>query len=170
MPTVGLGLAKQSALANPAVSDLFDLHHHLFLARKALPAASSSSSASSSSMALVPWTGELSGVGLASLAVGALSFSGKALSINSLIDGIIRVSDFTSSPVTQRWIGPVLSAAAIAAVAYIVYDLPNSIPRNVGRSIQAALAASSGYTPGAEGSDAEQTPFAQMHAERSSSR
>jgi mitofusin len=154
---VGLSLATQGQLVEVNLSDIFDIQHHLLLARSQLP----SSSQTSTSRELIPHMAEMTGVGAASLAVGAFTLGGKALGINALIDGIVRVSDLASNPLARRWIGPVIGVLAVGAVGYIIYDLPQSIPRNVGRSIQSTLLTSSG-----QGGDAETTPFAEYHAQR----
>jgi mitofusin len=154
---VGLSLATQGQLVEVNLSDIFDIQHHLLLARSHLP----SSNQASTSRELIPHVTEMTGLGAASLAVGAFTLGGKALGINALIDGIVRVSDLASNPLARRWIGPVIGVLAVGAVGYIIYDLPQSIPRNVGRSIQSTLLTSS-----AQGGDAESTPFAEYHAHR----
>jgi mitofusin len=154
---VGLSLATQGQLVEVNLSDIFDIQHHIFLARSHLPSATQASS----SRELIPHMGEISGVGAASLAVGAFTLGGKALGINALIDGIVRVSDLATSPLTRRWIGPAIGILAVGAVGYIIYDLPQSIPRNVGRSIQSTLSTSTG-----QGGDNEAIPFTDYHAQR----
>jgi mitofusin len=153
---VGLSLATQGQLVEVNLSDIFDIQHHIFIARSHLP-----SSEASSSRARIPHIPEMTGVGAASLAVGAFTFGGKALGINTLIDSMIRVSDLASNPLTRKWIGPVIGVCTLGAVAYVVYELPRSIPRNVGRSLQSTLLASSGTT-----GDNELVPFTEYHAGR----
>ncbi|WVQ81424.1 hypothetical protein IAT38_003548 [Cryptococcus sp. DSM 104549] len=143
---VGLGLAGQAHLAEVNLTDIFDLQHHLVLARGILP---SSSHSSSGSLDLIPVSAE--GVGAASLAFGAFSMiSGKTVGIRAVIEALAHFSDFVSNPATRRWIAPVFGVAAVGAVAYVVYDLPNSIPRNVGRHLQLTLSSPTPTsTPGA---------------------
>lgn len=157
---VGLSLARQGQLVQVNLSDIFDIQHHLFLARSQLPSSSSSSS-SSTSLDLIPHVTEMTGIGAASLAVGAFTFGGKAFGINTLIDGMIRISDLAANPFARKWAGPVLGVCTLGAVAYVVYELPRSIPRNVGRSLQASLSTSSGQV-----GDAEHEPFAEYHSKR----
>lgn len=157
---VGLSLASHGQLGEVNLSDIFDIQHHIFLARSHLPSSTQSASASSS-RELIPHVSDMAGVGAASLAVGAFTLGGKALGINALIDGIVRVSDLASNPLTRRWIGPVIGVLAVGAVGYVIYDLPQSIPRNVGRSIQSTLSTSSG-----QGGDNESIPFVDYHSQR----
>ncbi|WVN87747.1 uncharacterized protein L203_102942 [Cryptococcus depauperatus CBS 7841] len=132
--TVGLSLAAQPNLSQINVSDIFDLQHHIFLARSSLPSASSHSS----SLDLIPVSAE--SVGAASLAFGALTMvSGKTVGLRAVIEGLVHFSDFVSNPTTRRWIGPAVGLVTVGAIAYIIYDLPNSIPRNVGRHLQSTL-------------------------------
>ncbi|WVQ93330.1 hypothetical protein IAU59_000398 [Kwoniella sp. CBS 9459] len=156
--SLGLGLATQAHLAEVNVTDIFDLQHHIFIARAALP----HSSSSSSSHELVPFQTELSGVGAASLAVGAFSMiSGKTLGLRAVVEGIVHFSDFVSNPATRRWVGPIVGVCTVGAIAYVIYDLPRSIPRNVGRHLQSTLSVSSG-TPG----DDANVPFSDAQAAR----
>jgi len=153
--TVGLGLAHQGQLAEVSLSDIFDLQHHVFIARAALPAQPSSS------RELIPSLPEMTGLGAASLAVGAFTVGGKALGLQSIIEGMVRLSDIVSNPASRRWIGPIVGVVSLGAVAYVIYELPRSIPRNVGRHLQASLLISSGLQ-----GDAENVPFAEFHSAR----
>jgi mitofusin len=155
--SVGLSLASQGHMVEVNLSDIFDIQHHIFIARSHLP----SQASTSTSRELIPHVGEMTGIGAASLALGTLTLGGKAFGINTLIDGIVRVTDLASNPLVRKWIGPVIGVATLGAVAYIIYDLPQSIPRNVGRSLSATLATSSGQQ-----GDAEFIPFAEYHSSR----
>jgi len=147
--SLGLGLVNQAALTDVNISDIVDLHHYLFLARPHLPSMVSSTD-------LVPYAAEVSSFGAASLALGAYSMiNGKTVGIRSLIESAIRLCDFASSPVARKWAGPVVGALALGSVAYVVYELPRSVPRNVGRHLQETLSFSS-----CMGGDADLVPFA----------
>lgn len=154
--TLGLGLASRPQLAEVSLSDIFDYTHHISIARSSLP---SSSSASASSQALIPSFGaEVGGLGLASLAFGAFTMSGKVFGVRSFIDGALGLSDLLAHPMTRKWAGPVVGVFALGAVGYVVYELPRSIPRNVGRHIQSNLLLT--------GLDGEETPYADAQAQR----
>ncbi|WWC91339.1 uncharacterized protein L201_006282 [Kwoniella dendrophila CBS 6074] len=138
--SLGLGLAGQSQLGEVNVTDIFDLQHHFQLVRSALP----STLSSSTSNELVPFSTE---VGAASLAVGAFSMiSGKTLGLRAVVEGLVHFSDFVSNPATRRWIGPVIGVFSIGAIGFVLYELPRSIPKNVGRHIQEQLLISSGQS------------------------
>ncbi|ORY26265.1 hypothetical protein BCR39DRAFT_262274 [Naematelia encephala] len=147
--TAGLGLASQSHLVEVSIADIIDIQHHLFIARSQLP----QQQAPSSSNELVPFSAEMSGLG--ALAVGALTLSSKTIGLRHVLDSAAKITELASSRVARRWAGPVIGVVAAGAVAYIIYDLPRSIPRNIGRHLQSTLLISSGPL----GSDAEFVPF-----------
>ncbi len=154
--TVGLSLANQNHIADVNISDIFDLQHHVFLFRSQLPASTAPS------REIIPFSSEVSGVGIASLAVGAFSMvGGKAFGMPSVFEGAVRISELASNPAARRWVAPIIGLFAFGAVAYVVYELPRSIPRNVGRHLQTTLLISSG-TPG----DGELTPFTEAQSSR----
>ncbi|KAL7421210.1 mitofusin [Cryptotrichosporon argae] len=148
---VGLGLAARPYLAEVTVSDIFDLQHHLFLARP---------SSSSSSRELIPLSLGAESLGAASLAVGAFSLvGGKALGLRTAVQSVVHMAELASSPAVRKWAAPVLGVAVVGAVAYVVYDLPRSVPRNIGRHLHAALATETGEAD--TDSDAAPWPVAQ---------
>lgn len=156
--SVGLSLAGQNQLADVNLSDIFDFKHHVILFRSQIP----SNSPTPASRDLIPFPGEVSGLGAASLAVGAFSMvGGKALGLRSVVEGVFRFSEIASHSATRRWVGPVVGLFALGAIGYVIYELPRSIPRNVGRHLQASLLLSSG-APG----DAEMVPFAEWQSRR----
>jgi mitofusin len=104
----------------------------------------------------VPYSAELSGFGVVS-ALGAFSMVGsKAMGLRSAFDAFSRFTEIASTPAARKIIGPIIGVAAIAGVAYIITELPRSIPRNVGRHLQATLLVSSGINM-----DAELMPFSE---------
>ena len=145
--TVGLGLAGQKQLGEVSISDIIDLEHHLFLARSHLSPSSSSSSGD-----VVPYAAD---IGVVSLALGAFSVvNGKVFGVHSLIETMSQISSLASSPAARKWAGPVVGALTLGAVAYVIYELPRSVPRNVGRSLQRTLSTGSG-----EEGDTATVPF-----------
>ena len=152
--SLGLGLAAQPSMSDVTVSDIIDIHHHLFLSRAKLAASSGSE--------LVPYAAEVSGFGAASLAVGAYSLiNGKTVGVQSLVQSAIRLVDFASTPAARKWAGPIIGAITLGSIAYIVYELPRSVPRNVGRHIAETLQISSGMQ-----GDAESVPFVEAVSQR----
>lgn len=155
---VGLSLATQNQLVDVNVSDIFDLQYHVSLFRSQIP----SNPPTSPSRDLIPFSAEISGLGIASLAFSAFSMAGgKAFGLRPFVEGAIRISDFASNPAARRWIAPVVGLFAVGTMGYLVYELPRSIPRNVGRHLQATLLISSG-APG----DGELVPFAEWQSLR----
>lgn len=159
LQSIGLGLAGNSALSNVAVSDIFDLQHYLFLS-DAVP--SNTGDKLSPLRDLIPLSKEVSSVGAVSLAVGAFSVvGGKAMALRTIVESVIHLSDLASNPVVRKWAGPAVGVLIAGAMAYVVYELPRSIPRNVGRHLRSQLLVTSGVS----GND-EESPFFEAEAQR----
>jgi hypothetical protein len=71
-----------------------------------------------------------------SIGFGALSVAGgKALGPRRIVQGFVRVSDFFPNYNTPKWIAPVIGVPHPVSV-YFTMDLPQSVPRNIGRKIK----------------------------------
>lgn len=157
--TVGLGLANNSAFSDVSFSDIFDLQYHLFLT-EAVP---SDSGKTNTVRDLIPSTvaGEVGSLGAVSLALGAFSMAGgKTMALRTVFESAMHLSELASNPMVRKWAGPALGVICAGAIAYVIYELPRSIPRNVGRSIRSTLLVSQGDD------DEVKTPFHQAEAER----
>ncbi|CAK9786826.1 hypothetical protein CC85DRAFT_288239 [Cutaneotrichosporon oleaginosum] len=159
LQSVGLGLAGNSALSSVVVSDIFDLQHFFFLTESVPSAVTEKISPLRD---LIPLSKEVSSIGAASLAVGAFSVvGGKALALRTLVETAIHLSDLASNPVVRKWAGPAIGILAAGAVAYVIYELPRTIPRNVGRNLRSQLLVTAGT------SDAQdESPFFEAEAQR----
>ncbi|BEI83948.1 hypothetical protein CcaverHIS002_0405520 [Cutaneotrichosporon cavernicola] len=159
LQNVGLGLVGNPALSNVVVSDIFDLQH-FFCLTESVP--STVSDKVSPLRDLIPLSKEVSSIGVASLAVGAFSVvGGKAMALRTLVETAIHLSDLAANPVVRKWAGPAIGVLAAGAVAYVIYELPRSIPRNVGRNLRSQLLVTSGAT---EADD--ESPFFEAEAQR----
>lgn len=159
LTNVGLSLASNTVLNEVTLSDIFDLQFHLFLGDDVPP---DSSEKRSTIKSLVPASvpAEMSGLGAASLAIGAFSMAGgKTMAIRTIFESAVHLSELASSPVVRKWAGPAFGVLVVGAVAYVIYELPRSIPRNVGRHIRANL-----LVGGVE--EGEEAPFSQSEAQR----
>lgn len=159
MTNVGLSLADNVVLKEVSVSDIFDLQFHLFLGDDVPADAEKPSTLKSLIPASVP--AEMSGLGAASVAIGAFSMAGgKTMAIRTIFESAVHLSELASSPVVRKWAGPAVGVLFVGAIAYVIYELPRSIPRNVGRHVRASLLA------GAAADDGDETPFHQAEAQR----
>lgn len=130
---VGLGLGAEVVEVQP--SDFFDAYHHFTIVTggslsqdKSLTKKDGSSDTDAGLLASV------------SLGMGALTLmGGKALGAKTAVDAFVRISDLICNPTARKWAGPVLAVVSTGLVVYFVYDLPNSVPRNIGRSIKSGL-------------------------------
>ncbi|KAJ3997937.1 transmembrane GTPase fzo1 [Lentinula boryana] len=129
---LGIGLAQRPDMQEITFFDLFDVQHQFWLhfgdgqSDKATTADEESAAPTA--------------LGLASVGVGALTMvGGQAIGAKGLIEGIIRVSDLFGNETVRKWAAPVLGAVTIGMTAYLVLELPNSIPKTVGRRVRASV-------------------------------
>ena len=128
---LGLGLANRAELLEPSLSDLFDVQHfvtvHFGHGDKKVESIDEND-------------GALSLFSLASVGVGALTVAGgKALGARGLLEASVRLSELVGNESSRKWIAPVLGAAALAGAAYLILELPSSVPRTVGRRVRAEI-------------------------------
>ncbi|KAJ1024179.1 hypothetical protein NDA16_003018 [Ustilago loliicola] len=131
---VGLGLGAE--VVEVQASDFFDAYHHFTIVTggslsqdKSLTKKDGSSSDS-----------ELGMLSSLTLGMGALTLMGsKALGAKTAVDAFVRISDLVGNPTARKWAGPVFAVVSTGLVVYFIYDLPNSVPRNIGRSIKSGL-------------------------------
>ena len=124
---LGIGLAQQNDLLETTLSDIFDFNHYFMVH---FGDAKEGEDESSTPTAL----------GLLSIGVGVLTMvGGQAVGLRGLIEGTVRVVDLLSNDSSRKWAAPVLGAFAIGMSVYLILDLPNSIPRTVGRRVKASI-------------------------------
>jgi mitofusin 2 len=123
---LGIGLARRSDMLESTFLDIFDIQHH-FLVHLGTDG-NSKEEATTTALSVF-------GVG-----AGALTMvGGHAIGVRGLFEGILRLSDLWGNESTRKWIAPVLGLATVGMTAYVVMELPNSIPRTVGRRIQSSI-------------------------------
>ncbi|KAJ7043458.1 hypothetical protein C8F04DRAFT_943858 [Mycena alexandri] len=143
---LGIGLASRPDMQETTFLDLFDVNHQFWVH---FGDAQSKPSSETDSTA-----GALSVVGVG---VGALTMvGGQAIGVRGVIEGIVRLSDFFGNETARKWALPVVGAVTIGAVVYVVLELPNSIPRTVGRRIKASV----------EGADEDEKQWEAEHSVR----
>ncbi len=143
---VGLGSANHFAwlglgldAAHARATDIVDVPHYLqAIFPAALKRHHSSTAVSSGKKALT--AEEEVGLGASfTLGLGALTLlSGKALGAKTALETVLRAFDLIGNKTARQWAGPILAVGVAGAVAYVIVDLPYSIPRNIGRSIEQA--------------------------------
>ncbi|KAF8889215.1 hypothetical protein CPB85DRAFT_1333897 [Mucidula mucida] len=141
---LGIGLAQRTDMLETTFLDLFDIHHAMYVH---LGDGKSDEEASTPTA-----------LGLISVGVGALTMvGGQAVGARGIIEGIIRVTDLLGNETAKKWAAPVLGAFTIGLTAYLVLELPNSIPKTVGRRVKASVIRSDGE---------EEDTFIDIHAGR----
>jgi mitofusin len=131
MNGLGIGLSQRPDMLDTTFFDLFDVNHQFFLHfgdGKQQPGLEEEESASPTAL------------GLVSVGVGALTMvGGQALGIRGVIEGIVRVTDLLGNETARKWAAPVVGAVTIGLTAYLILELPSSIPRTVGRRVRASV-------------------------------
>ncbi|CAL1713599.1 unnamed protein product [Somion occarium] len=124
--TLGISLGQRPDMLETTFFDIFDVQHQF-----RIHFSDKSSEEEDPS---------LTALSVASVGLGALTMvGGKALGVRGVIEGIVRLTDLLGNQTARKWAAPVLGALTIGAAVYFVLELPSSIPRTVGRRIQATL-------------------------------
>lgn len=136
---LGIGLAQRPDMLESTFFDLFDVHHQFWVHF------GDGKHEENEEMAV-------STLGFASVGLGALTMvGGKAIGARGLLEGVVRVWDLFENETARKWAAPVIGAVTIGLATYLILELPSTIPRTVGRRIQASLA-KEGEEKGEEGS------------------
>lgn len=143
---LGIGLAQRPEMLETTFLDLFDIHHHLSMNFNLGDGGKEEEATTTTAL------------GLVSVGVGALTMvGGNAVGVRGLIEGAIRITDLLGNDTAKKWAAPVLGAFTIGMTAYFVMELPNSIPKTVGRRVRASVVRSDG---------AEEDTFIDIHSAR----
>lgn len=127
MHGVGIGLAQRPDMLDTTFFDLFDVNHQFFM---------------HFGDGKVEESTPTSALGIVSVGVGALTMvGGQALGMRAVLEGIVRVTDMLGNETARKWAAPVIGAFTVGAVAYLILELPSSIPRTIGRRVKASVLA-----------------------------
>ncbi|KAG6900643.1 hypothetical protein C0993_006747 [Termitomyces sp. T159_Od127] len=136
---LGIGLAQRSDMLETTFSDLFDVHHQIWL-----HFGDGSLKDDDESLSLVP-----TALSVVSVGIGALTMvGGQAVGARSLLEGVLRIMDLVGSESTRKWAAPIVGAVTVGLSAYFILELPSSIPRTVGRRVRASVIRKDGMSEG----------------------
>lgn len=127
---LGIGLAQQNELLEVTLLDVFDFHRFLatHFGDEETKKEGDDDESSTSTLSIV------------SVGIGALSMiGGKTLGMHGIIEGVVRIGNLFENETVRRWAAPVLGAFTIGVTAYIIIELPRTIPRTVGKRIRSSL-------------------------------
>ena len=168
--TQGLGLGLLSLrpeLGEVTFVDIIDLNHHI-LARFGLGDSDKESQQEEE--------GAASALSTLGLGLGAITMvGGKTIGARGLLEGVVRLSELIGNESTRKWLAPLIGAATLGATVYFVLELPNTIPRTVGRRLKHSLAcpmgatrvqAVEGHTLTARTANLAELSFSQAHSAR----
>ncbi|KAG1869039.1 hypothetical protein DFJ58DRAFT_766791 [Suillus subalutaceus] len=126
---LGIGLSQRPDMLDTSALDIFDFHRlwpHFTDDKKEADDEASPTTALS----------------VVSVGVSALTMvGGQTFGARGIVDGIVRISELFGNETARKWAAPVLGAFVIGATAYFVLELPNTIPRTIGRRIRTSLVA-----------------------------
>jgi mitofusin len=150
---LGIGLSHNQELLEPSLLDLFDIHHQFSVLLGDKDKVEEDEE-----------EGMSSALGVASMGIGALTIvTGKTLGARSVLESLFRISEIFGNPSARKWAGPIIGAFTIGLSVYFVLELPNTIPRTVGRRIRKQLLQPQ---DGSSSSASEETTFINLHATR----
>ncbi|TFK63144.1 hypothetical protein BDN72DRAFT_847990 [Pluteus cervinus] len=172
---LGIGFAQRPELLETTFLDLFDFPYHLWSHFESDEKAKAKEEEESG----MPSALSLTGLGLSAMTM----LGGQLVGLRGMIECVVRVTQLLESETAKKWAAPVLGALTIGLAGYVVVELPNTIPRTVGRRIRAEIGnlqpvmiVSSGgprkkdYKRYANGEDEEkgngEETFLNVHAER----
>ncbi|KAG6919617.1 hypothetical protein DXG01_003481 [Tephrocybe rancida] len=137
---LGIGLAQRPDMLETTFLDLFDVHHQMWLHF----GDGNVKEDEEQLLSLVP-----SALSIVSVGVGALTMvGGQAVGARGLIEGVLRITDLVGNETTRKWAAPVLGAFTVGLTAYLILELPSSIPRTVGRRVRASVTRKDGVSEG----------------------
>ncbi|PFH54043.1 hypothetical protein AMATHDRAFT_73057 [Amanita thiersii Skay4041] len=129
---LGIGLAQRSDMLETTFLDLFDVQHQLLIPF-GISKVDDEDPLSPGALSLV------------SVGVGALTMvGGQAIGARGLLEGVVRATDLFANEATRKWMAPILGAVTVGLTAYLIMELPTSIPRTVGRRIKTSVSRSGG--------------------------
>lgn len=81
-----------------------------------------------------------SAIGVVSVAIGVVTMvGGQSIGLRGFVEGVMHLTNVLSDENARKWAAPILGALAAGAAAYLVLELPSSVPRTVGRRIRHSL-------------------------------
>ena len=124
---LGIGLATREDMLQPTFLDLLDAPHHFwiyFCEGKEGEGEEKGPSA----------------IGIVSVAIGVVTMiGGQSIGLRGFVEGVMHVTNVLADENARKWGAPILGALAAGAAAYLVLELPSSVPRTVGRRIRHSL-------------------------------
>lgn len=126
---LGIGLAQRPDMLETTFLDIVDANYHFTVHFGDGKTQTTSDDDS-----------KITALSVVSVGAGALTMvGGQAIGARGLIEGALRLSDLLGNSTIRKWAGPVVGAVTIGTVAYVILELPNTIPRNIGRRIKTTL-------------------------------
>ncbi|KAH9171671.1 hypothetical protein EDB89DRAFT_1970340 [Lactarius sanguifluus] len=144
---LGIGLAARQEMLQPTFFDLLDAPHNFWIYFCGGKEGEEEK--------------EQSAIGIVSVAIGVVTMiGGKSIGLHGFVEGVMHITNILSDESTRKWGGVILGTFAVGAAAYLVLELPNSVPRTIGRRIHYSLVNPAG------GPEPKEELFVDAHAAR----
>lgn len=128
---MGIGLAQRQDMTETTFLDIYDFHEFAMFHFRNEKEGSTTEEEES----------VLSALSVLSVGLGAVTMvGGQAIGARGLIEGLVRITDLLTNEVSRKWAAPLIGALVLGTTGYFILELPNSIPRTVGRRIKTSLA------------------------------
>jgi len=129
---LGIGFVRRPDLLVITFLDLFDFQYHLW--------SQFSDSDERKKNGAFDENGVPSALSIVGLGLSALTMvGGQAVGVRGLIEGAVRITDLFGNETARKWAAPILGVFTVGLTAYVIMELPSSIPRTVGRRIRASI-------------------------------
>ncbi|KAH9066132.1 hypothetical protein EDB83DRAFT_2675051 [Lactarius deliciosus] len=144
---LGIGLAARQEMLQPTFFDLLDAPHNFWIYFCGGKEGEEEK--------------EQSAIGIVSVAIGVVTMvGGKSIGLHGFVEGVMHITNILSDESTRKWGAAILGTFAVGAAAYLVLELPNSVPRTIGRRIHYSLVSPAG------GPGPKEELFVDAHAAR----
>ena len=123
---LGIGLATREEMLQPTFFDLLDAPHHFSIHFYEGKEGEEEKGPTA--------------IGVISVAIGVVTMvGGQSIGLRGFVEGVMHLTNVLSDENARKWAAPILGALAAGAAAYLVLELPSSVPRTVGRRIRHSL-------------------------------
>ena len=124
---LGIGLAARPELVQPTFFDLLDVPHHFWVYFGDCKENNEDESGPST-------------LSIMSVGVGVVTMiGGQVVGIRAFWESTVCIMGALSDEDTRNWVTSVFGAIVVGATVYFVLELPNTVPRTIGRRIRNSL-------------------------------
>jgi mitofusin len=140
---LGIGLANRQDLLETSLFDLFDFNQQ-FLIYIAPELAKQHSLLDNDDDELFSNAGNeeasksrTTALSVLGIGLSALTMVGsQIIGARGIVQGILSIGEVLENESSRKWLGPVLGVVTLGFGVYVVYELPSSVPKTIGRRVR----------------------------------